>query len=217
VEGMGAHRQAEEVQKWGCWAVCNLTSSTPANQARAAEAGAIEAVVEGMGAHRQAEKVQDYGCWALSQFSQQADLAMRMALAGADECVRSAMQAANAMSETKSRAQEILAKLVVPPVECRAGDRLRVTACEQRARNASINRILISGMIDLLGETGEVLEVTPIAVKLRHDVRGAACAHWWGHGALQQSAAEVDAMKVSRQWRTRGGAVLGGPAPVMCL
>ena len=194
-----------------------MKPSSPIFGPRQLLGGAIEAVVEGMRAHRQAEEVQKEGCDTLSQFSQQADLALRMALAGAEECVRSAMQAANAMAETKSRAQELLAKLVVPLVECRAGDRLRVTACEQRARNASINHILTSSMIDLLGETGEVLEVTPIAVKLRHDVRGAACEHWWGHGALQQSAAEIDAMKVSRQWRTRRGAVLGGPAPVMCL
>ena len=134
------------------------------------------------------------------------------------------MQAANAMATTKSRAREILAKLAeekrkwqaaeVAQVACRAGDRLRVTANEQTARNASINHFLTSSMLELLGETGEVLEVAPIAVKLKHDVRGAACEHWWGHGALQQSAAEVDAMTVSRPCRAPRPCCIGGPASV---
>ena len=85
-------------------------------------------------------------------------------------------------------------------VECAARDRLRVTACEQTAR-ASFG---VEGLREnyrgthkgLLGQTGEVLEVTPTAVKLKHDDGSVL---WWGHEALSRlplTSAQVDAMKV---------------------
>ena len=61
-------------------------------------------------------------------------------------------------------------------------------------------------MKGLLGQIGEVLEVTSMAVKLRHDD---GAQHWWGHGALEHllTAVEVDAMKVNESMHRKCGHV----------
>ena len=54
---------------------------------------------------------------------------------------------------------------------------------------------MYSTMNGLLGQTGEVLEVAPTAVLLKHD-NGAK--HWWGHGSLSKllTTDEINAMTV---------------------
>ena len=44
---------------------CGIDAGAPARRQRAAEAGALEAVVEAMRAHPQVEGVQKYACYAL--------------------------------------------------------------------------------------------------------------------------------------------------------
>jgi hypothetical protein len=88
----------------------------------------------------------------------------------------------------------------VVQVACIAGDRLRVTSCKETAIESlgvvgGKHDYRKSTMNGLLGQTGEVLEVTPTAVLLKHD-NGAK--HWWGHGSLSKllTADEIDLMTV---------------------
>ena len=88
----------------------------------------------------------------------------------------------------------------VVQVACIAGERLRVTACKETAIESfgvvgGKHDYKKSTMNGLLGQTGEVLEVAPTAVLLKHD-NGAK--HWWGHGSLSKllTTDEINAMTV---------------------
>ena len=69
VEAMQTHPQHTHVQRGGCKALgdlcCGDDAAAPARQQRAAEAGAIEALVEAMQTHPQHTYVQHWGCKVL--------------------------------------------------------------------------------------------------------------------------------------------------------
>jgi hypothetical protein len=88
----------------------------------------------------------------------------------------------------------------VVQVACIAGERLWVTAYKETAIESfgvvgGKHDYIRPTMNGLLGQTGEVLEVAPTAVLLKHD-NGAK--HWWGHGSLSKllTTDEINAMTV---------------------
>ena len=97
------------MQEKGCWALRNVcfgarcaTASALRNgfarNQRAADAGAIEAVVAVMQAHPQQEEVQGMGCWALANVCSGTDAAVRArrrraVTARAPEAATAALQA----------------------------------------------------------------------------------------------------------------------------
>jgi len=93
VAAMEAHGGSAAVQEQGCRALGNLACDSPANQARAAKAGAIEAVVTAMWAHGGSSVVQENACFALDNLAAGclANQA-RAAEAGAIEAVVAAME-----------------------------------------------------------------------------------------------------------------------------
>jgi len=87
----------------------------------------------------------------------------------------------------------------VTRVKCAPGDCVWVTACAETARQSfyvvGSQHSYASEDEKLLGQRGEVLEVTQLTVKVKHD---SGVERWWGHEALSLAltAAEVDALKV---------------------
>jgi len=85
VATMEAHRHAERVQWQGCEALCNLAKACAgaehaeglARKQRAADAGAIEAVVAAMQAHRHAAVLQETGCRAVRLVTSGSDTVAR--------------------------------------------------------------------------------------------------------------------------------------------
>ena len=113
-----AHPQVAGVQEQGCWALRNMCWGTDAAAlARAAEAGALEAVVEAMLAHPQVARVQELGCAALCSMCSHVDAAalarkQRAAEAGALEAVVLAHRIPDPLSvpTTTTRAGRITCK-----------------------------------------------------------------------------------------------------------
>ena len=139
------------MQKHGCAAVhtvcCGDDAAAPARKQRAAEAGALEAVVEAMHAHPQWESLQEYGCLALGNMCCGDDAAaparkQRAAEVGSIEAVVKTMQAHPQAAEVQVHGYVALRNMLRDD----EGDDAAVSVRIQRAEAAGVREAMAAAL-----------------------------------------------------------------------
>jgi hypothetical protein len=112
VAAMKTHKTNDSVQKYACWALWYLAINN-GNKVKIAVAGGLEAVVSAIKAHQTRVFVQQYACLALLSLAAKDSLRQRIKTAGAGgvECVKHAVNASNATTDTKRWGNDLLDKL----------------------------------------------------------------------------------------------------------
>ena len=97
------------MQQHACWALRYLAVND-SNQVKIAEAGGIEAVVTAMD-HNREVLVEEPACAGLWYLAAQGSLRQRIKTAGGVQCLKHAVNAMKATTETKSLGNDLLDKL----------------------------------------------------------------------------------------------------------
>lgn len=77
IEAMCEHKDLDEVQEKGCWALGALVKAHSENKIQAGDAGACEAVCEALRCYSGQEGLQQVGLWAMGSLAAVSHLAKR--------------------------------------------------------------------------------------------------------------------------------------------